>query len=285
MKGVKFSVLAIVGLLVISGCYKPNWYRANTTHAELETDSKWCKGQTNIGATREQIIEQYEKCMRNKGYQLSGSATQKSDNSATIAKEESDVPTWNVGDSWRYRYTSKKEWQYTVRKIEGNLYIVEDRYGVDKPCFDKRTFELKFFLTPQGKKVTSETVWYYGVYWDFPIYVGRKWAKMFSGRDAGGVQTDYLHEFEVISYEDTAVPAGTFKSFKIEFSRKIMTRQSSVYRHYFWFSPEVKTIIKSSYAGKEGDWRPGSFDFELISFKLKDPKSVTPSKGDEPDSP
>jgi hypothetical protein len=199
-----------------------------------------------------------------------------------ISQERYGAPIWNVGDMWRYRYTNKREWQYTVERIEGNLYIVEDRYGVDKPCFDRRNLELKFILTPQGKKVTSETVWYYGIYCDFPIYVGKKWGKMFSGRDTFGSQMDYLHEFKVISYEDTAVPAGTFKSFKIEFSKTIAARTSSVYRHYFWFSPEIKTIIKSSYAGKEGDWKPGSFDFELISFKLKDKQPPSPAQKLQP---
>lgn len=203
------------------------------------------------------------------GISVLGCATQKSENLPSTAQEKLNVPTWNAGDSWRYRYASGREWQYTVEKIEGDLYILEDSNGVEKPCFDRKTLGLKFFLTSKGDKVTSETVWYYGIYFDFPIYVGKEWAKMVSGQDMFGVQIDYLHEFKVISYEDTAVPAGTFKSFKIEFSRSFRAREG-VYRHYFWFSPEVKTIIKSSFAGKEGDWRPGSFDFELISFKLKD---------------
>jgi len=46
----------------------------------------------------------------------------------------------------------------------------------------------------------------------------------------------------------------------------------------FGISPEVKTIIKSSYAGLEGSWRPGSWDFALISFKLKDKQPSPPEK-------
>jgi hypothetical protein len=63
-------LLTMVSLVVISGCYRPNWYRANTTYAELRAESEWCKGQTNIGATREEMIDQYERCMQGKGYQL-----------------------------------------------------------------------------------------------------------------------------------------------------------------------------------------------------------------------
>jgi hypothetical protein len=70
MKKIVLVLLAMVSLVVISGCYRPSWYRANTTFAELKTDSEWCKSQVNIGSTREETIEQYEKCMRDKGYQL-----------------------------------------------------------------------------------------------------------------------------------------------------------------------------------------------------------------------
>jgi hypothetical protein len=203
------------------------------------------------------------------GISVLSCATQKSENLPFTAQEKLDGPTWNVGDSWRYRYASGREWEYTVERIEGDLYIGEDSNGLGRPCFDRKTLELKYFSTPQWKKGTSETVWYYGIFFDFPIYVGKKWAKMVSGQDMFGVHIDYLHEFKVISYEDMAVPAGTFKSFKIEFSRSFGAREG-VYRHYFWFSPEAKTIIKSSYAGHDGAWRLGSFDFELITFKLKD---------------
>jgi len=83
-------VLAMVSLVVISGCYRPSWYRANTTYAGLKSDSEWCKSQTNIGSTRAEMIDQYEKCMRDKGYQLKD----KSDPSSgePIRVEQKDGP-------------------------------------------------------------------------------------------------------------------------------------------------------------------------------------------------
>ena len=63
-------LLAMLSLLSVSGCYRPSWYRADTTYAQLKTDSNWCKGQTNIGSTRAEMIERYERCMRDKGYEL-----------------------------------------------------------------------------------------------------------------------------------------------------------------------------------------------------------------------
>ncbi len=66
----KTKMVLVLFMVVISGCYRPSWHRENTTYAALKADSEWCKTQTNIGTTRSEMIEQYEKCMRDKGYQL-----------------------------------------------------------------------------------------------------------------------------------------------------------------------------------------------------------------------
>ncbi len=70
MKKIVLVLLAMVSLVVISGCYRPSWYRANTTYAQLKSDSEVCKSQLNIGSTRKETIDQYEKCMTDKGYEL-----------------------------------------------------------------------------------------------------------------------------------------------------------------------------------------------------------------------
>lgn len=66
----KTKIVFVLLMIVISGCYRPHWYRANTTYAELRGDSDWCKTQTKIGASRSEMIEQYEICMKSKGYEL-----------------------------------------------------------------------------------------------------------------------------------------------------------------------------------------------------------------------
>ena len=68
----KIKVGLVLLMVVISGCYRPNWNRANTTYAQLKADSDWCKTQTQIGAPRSEMIEQYERCMQGKGYELKG---------------------------------------------------------------------------------------------------------------------------------------------------------------------------------------------------------------------
>jgi hypothetical protein len=66
------KTVVLVAMVILSGCYSPKWYRANTTYAELKEDSNWCKSRTNIGSTREAMIAQYERCMKDKGYRLKG---------------------------------------------------------------------------------------------------------------------------------------------------------------------------------------------------------------------
>jgi hypothetical protein len=81
-------LLAVVSLVVISGCYRPSWHRANTTYAELEWDSEDCKRQINIGSTRPEKIDQYEKCMKERGYQLKGK-----DSPGTVTVKQKKAPT------------------------------------------------------------------------------------------------------------------------------------------------------------------------------------------------
>ncbi len=87
----KTKILLVSLMIVISGCYRPNWHRANTTYVELKTDSEWCKSQTKIGATREEMIEQYEKCMKGKGYELKGKDPYSGE--PTIRVEQKDGPS------------------------------------------------------------------------------------------------------------------------------------------------------------------------------------------------
>jgi len=87
MKKIGLVLLAMAGFLAVSGCYRPSWYRANTTYGQLKSDSEWCKSETNIGSTRSEMIEQYEKCMKDKGYQLKDKSNPSSSGESTIRVE------------------------------------------------------------------------------------------------------------------------------------------------------------------------------------------------------
>jgi hypothetical protein len=89
----KTKIVLVLLMVVVSGCYRPNWHRANTTYAELNADSYWCKTQTKVGAPRSEIIEQYEVCMKGKGYQLGGGQAEVGVKSPTDTIEQREGQT------------------------------------------------------------------------------------------------------------------------------------------------------------------------------------------------
>jgi hypothetical protein len=109
---------------VISGCYRPSWYRANTTYAELKTDSNWCKGQINIGSTREEVIEQYERCMRNKGYELRDKSDPFSSESTIIVEYEDGRPPTVIDKRTKVYVRFDGKGRYFHKKDCKNLSMV-----------------------------------------------------------------------------------------------------------------------------------------------------------------
>jgi hypothetical protein len=64
------KVMILLAVVILSGCYRPSWYRPDTTYEQMRQDSENCKGRLIIGSTREQKILAYEQCMKEKGYYL-----------------------------------------------------------------------------------------------------------------------------------------------------------------------------------------------------------------------
>ncbi len=143
-------------MVVISGCYRPSWYRENTTYAVLKADSEWCKIQTNLGATRAEMIEQYEKCMRNKGYQLKDQVEVRVEQPSAKSGEDKDQILFDehtkvyvafsnpsgVGaggtSSPTYKYFHKKDckhlWNISIKELTANQAMDEGK-SMCPDCF------------------------------------------------------------------------------------------------------------------------------------------------------
>jgi hypothetical protein len=180
-----------------------------------------------------------------------------------VSGEKCDAPVWNVGDTWRFVYSNTREWEYRVVGIEEDFYVVDDRYGAYKPCFNKKTFELVAFIDPEGRRKLNVVSVYH---FDFPLHVGKTWKKAISGIPIGGsTEANYLNEFRVVSYEPVKVSAGTFESFKIELKQTNLGARFASGKAFLWYSPEVKFVVKLQYE-KIPYW--GNLrNFELVSFK------------------
>jgi hypothetical protein len=190
-----------------------------------------------------------------------------------LSGEKCNAPVWNVGDSWKFQNSNKGQWSYEVTKVEKDIYIIDVSKGNEIYGFDVKTLELKAFSIDsrrRGLRPESEA----GLFFDFPLYVGKKWGKMVSGQYADRSPTTYLHEFRVLSLENITVSAGIFKAFKIEFIRKHFSTFGFV-KGYIWYSPEAKNIIKSVVAEPDTGtaidrWQGDDMGYELVSLKLKD---------------
>ena len=190
--------------------------------------------------------------------------------------EKGDGPVWNVGDSWKFRYSDKKERQQTVERIEGNLYILSDSSEAYKLCVDQRTLGIMTYLNPEGRKIKPTNL--LNLYLNFPLHTGKKWSRIVTAKAHGtAYELDYLNEYRVVSYEDIIVPAGKFKAFKIGLKLSADAGVRSRYSPtsgtaYVYYSPEVKFYTKVLF-DKSNLW-VDTQEFELISFNLRDKQSL-----------
>jgi hypothetical protein len=99
---------------------------------------------------------------------------------------------------------------------------------------------------------------------DFPLEVGKTWTKSYRVTAHAVKQTvPFDSSWKIDAYEDVALPAGTFKAFKMSYSDTLGNEQ------IMWYLPELGFI------GKRMDKRtakyrtgPGTRDSELISYTV-----------------
>jgi hypothetical protein len=175
------------------------------------------------------------------------------------AQEKLEAPVWNLGDQWRYRGKGGDKFDQKVIGVGNDIYIVQ--YGKETRGYDKSTMNLNFII--EGDKRLKFTGTRSKVL-DFPLFVGKKWHKLITATSRAGRSEDYREEYLVASQEDVNVEAGKFKAFKIEY-RSIRTRDlRETARGAYWYSPEVKTIIK-----RIEEISIATGDLELISYQMK----------------
>lgn len=158
------------------------------------------------------------------------------------AQEKCEAPTLNVGDKWKYADESGSKWTQEVVAIENDIYVI--RYGKETRGFDKDTMNFNFIVDENNKRTKFTGT--RGKVLDFPLYIGKKWSNLVtlpSKRETRYVD-NLMEEYFVSSYEDTKVKAGMFKAFRIEYRSKNMRKNREGAKGAYWYSPEVKAIIK-----------------------------------------
>lgn len=99
----------------------------------------------------------------------------------------------------------------------------------------------------------------------FPLWVGKSWKATFAynDRERGATFENIVWRGKVTDYEDVTVPAGTFKTFKVEGT-------DGGVQLVVWYSPKLNIIVKSSFERLPGHYRgPGKFTSELTEYAAK----------------
>jgi hypothetical protein len=101
---------------------------------------------------------------------------------------------------------------------------------------------------------------------NFPLFIGKKWSEKTYARSVRGDYKHFENEYTVKDYETVSTEAGSFQAFKIVKSQNVSETGKKFIEEY-WYSPEVKTIVKS-----KPTWKIGK---ELISYSVIPPGKLT----------
>ena len=179
-----------------------------------------------------------------------------------------------MGDKWVFtagamEIVDADQKSYSVN-FSDDICILE-RQGLNGIILDKSTLNRIYAL--EGNKPKKYTRGRAKIL-NFPIFIGKKWEWAYSGTALYGLAgslretCDDNESFQILGWEDIEVPAGKFKTVKMEYIREttrctyapalIIKRQT-----FYWYSPEAKYFVKAKY-----DFRSEIVkDWELISFK------------------
>jgi hypothetical protein len=193
-----------------------------------------------------------------------------------FAQDKIEAPVWNVGDKWVFtagsiEIVNADPKSYTL-KFSDDICI-QERQGLNVIIFDKSTLNRIYAL--EGNKRKKYTRGRAKIL-NFPIFAGKKWEYAYSAPALYGLagslreECDYNESFKVLSWEDIDVPAGKFKTVKMEYLRPTirctyapaLDVKSTT---FYWYSPEAQYFVKAKYDFRSEEVK----DWELISFKLK----------------
>jgi hypothetical protein len=99
-------------------------------------------------------------------------------------------------------------------------------------------------FTTLGKKTKLGAPWEKAL--NFPLSVGKTWRDEIRGPGADNIKRTFMNIWKVEKIEMVETPFGKFSAFRIHrnFSASGMERGRD---QYFWYSPEMKIVIKMSH--------------------------------------
>ena len=194
---------------------------------------------------------------------------------AQVCAQTVERPERKEGDTWTYRYRQGATLiaagpiyyteASTVTKVGPNGYeyvwvTTAERGGEQKTGTARRTHNLNWYARPR-----SDAPWQEVKAWEWPLEVGRTWK--YELPVAGGSQ---IWEVRVKGWEEVAVPAGKFKTLRIDFEL-IANPDPIVYRkRTVWYSPDARVSAKiQDWGTYEGSIPTINDTRELESYQLR----------------
>ncbi|MBI2023827.1 hypothetical protein HYT00_00295 [Candidatus Giovannonibacteria bacterium] len=167
---------------------------------------------------------------------------------SSVLAEEIKEPVYNSGDSWRINYSHKSTISATDVLPSGTYDIVFD--GKEFTVFTVENGERGAEYLPLGRVrrsffvfLTPEPFEVKVPMFKFPLVEGTTWEGEFfskEGTDRRG--STVKAKVTVLGQEEVAVPAGTFRAYKISREEALGQPKQKIYT--YWYSPVAKCVVK-----------------------------------------
>ncbi|MBI2991818.1 MAG: hypothetical protein HYY47_06755 [Deltaproteobacteria bacterium] len=174
-------------------------------------------------------------------------------------------PTYAIGDKW-----IPPSGVFELIRIENDIYIFSGE--------GRREIRLNKDLgLVKAEGPTGLLEFHPSLPLEWPLEVGKKGSRQIEWQTLqSGFNRIYVN-WEVESYEDVQVPAGSFKAFKIHYSFQVGPPGARQWREiFFWYAPEVKQIIKFASPNFKGmNWAVVAIDrpeMAPLDLALREPK-------------
>jgi hypothetical protein len=183
-------------------------------------------------------------------------------------QDKVEVPVWNVGDKWiltedvNILVSNPNESGYVVKYITGRSETIL--------IYEKSSLN-RLYVMDKEKRIPYEGR--NKRLFNFPLEIGKSWTDKFKTKatTVGAQELTVVETFTPLGWEDIEVRAGKYKALKIEYKEERVTkkahRETKEGKAWFWYSPDVKYLIKCKL--EENPFWIGYNDWELASIKLK----------------
>ena len=173
-----------------------------------------------------------------------------------------DPPKLAPGDTWIIRYSDGTRAKRKFLKEENGILVFEvsqasPRGGVSQGLLHlNRDLATVRMVDTSGAELQRFDPHSLGL--QFPLVVGKEWQsrcqRFDEGRDAG----TFVGIYRVVGMESVTVPAGTFRTFRVEGQTYEIKTPETRWRFVHWYAPEVRMEVRLQ--TMEPDGSPTEFD-------------------------